>query len=445
MSQKPHFFLEFWPIVGIFILALASCGGSGSATKPDAAALKDTGVPDAQVIIVYVTPDAAPPAATTCACVCADPCTCNCDCGTGQPIAVLMPGCIPTINNDAHDAPIAPIVVDAATLDTLAVPKDANVLPNDVAVADVSIAHEAGKSDVPTVPDIPAFIVEPQRSDAAAPDASAIADADRGDVPAVTTADSAPDKGPDLPPPDTRPPCTTPICQCAATDANVSAQSLMSISNTTDPNQLPAADYIGIQDGFGVYYPDPTNTWRIATIQASSPIAGEVDVNYNLQKRGFESLSCDCPVEYADWFTLRSQFNADTNLCGATGISFDYKGSMSSPRPEATLRVTLADTICQGAGAHDRSDAGVLDDELWWYDIPQSQVTTDWQTIHVPFGSFRIDYNDRLNDHILDPHCIIAFEINYQYDVTLNCANGCITNDIVSGSGNFAIRNLITY
>jgi len=433
MSKKTYFQQKFRPIVGICAMALASCGGSISGSAHDAAP-NGAKSPDAQTIVVYVTPDAAPPTAPTCACVCADPCTCSCDCGTGEPIVVQTPGCISPVIADAAppapDAPTVPIVIDAAASDTLVVPKDANAPPNDVAVIDVSIAQDTGKSDAPSVPDVPAFIVEPQRFDAAAPDTPAIAD-------------SAPDKGPDMPPPDTRPPCTTPICQCAATDANVSAQSLMSISNTTDPNQLPAADYIGIQDGFGVYY--QTGSHMIETIQASSPVAGEVDVSYKLQMTSFESLSCDCPVEYADWFTLRSQFNADTNLCGATGISFDYKGSMSSPRPEATLRVTLADTICQGAGAHDRSDAGVLDDELWWYDIPQSQVTTDWQTIHVPFGSFRIDYNDRLNDHILDPHCIIAFEINYQYDVTLNCANGCITNDIVSGSGNFAVRNLTTY
>jgi len=104
MSQKPHFFLEFWPIVGIFILALAYAAEADPRQKPDAAALKDTGVPDAPSYHRLCDAGRRPAGGKrTCACVCADPCTCNCDCGTGQPIAVLMPGCIrPSIMTPPH-------------------------------------------------------------------------------------------------------------------------------------------------------------------------------------------------------------------------------------------------------------------------------------------------------------------------------------------------------
>jgi hypothetical protein len=142
MSKKTHFFQEFWPIIGICAFVFASCGENTSRSKRDVVPPNDGGSPDAQVIVVYVTPDAATQSeATTCTCVCAAPCICSCDCGTGQPVDVQVPGCIPPGNDGAAPLPpqedaappttdtlVVPIVVDAATRDTPVVVKDASVL-----------------------------------------------------------------------------------------------------------------------------------------------------------------------------------------------------------------------------------------------------------------------------------------------------------------------------
>lgn len=395
MSQKPHFFMEFLAVVSACALALASCSSSGSATKPDAAAPNDAKSPDAQVIIVYVTPDATPPAATTCVCVCADPCTCSCDCGTSEPIAVQMPDCIPPVITDAAplvpDALTAPTVVDAAPV-------------KDVGAPDIILAKDMGSPDIP-----------------------------------LTASDTNTK-------PDTAV-CTTPLCACTpniAADASLNPISLVSIDHKTSYAPYSSDDLVTAQNGFGIYTSaaaDKNMTRLISQVTSGLTPFQEIDIQYSFAGAPFTVGVCGCIITFNDWFSVRREFALPQSMCGYAGISFDVSADISSPRPEARLRLTLADVACE------KNDADAGSDELWWFTFPQDGVGTDWKTVHIPFSAFNISagIGTRQNDGVFDPRCIIAFEINYSYNYLVDCTNGCSGPDIVEGSGFINIRNLTTY
>lgn len=248
-------------------------------------------------------------------------------------------------------------------------------------------------------------------------------------------------------------PCTTPLCQCAANVAgaagSVSSSSLMSIGSLTDYSALGYGNYQKSQSGFGIYCSGGTSTsYRTATIGTlvGSSSESEIDVTYSFVKTGLHTATCECDYVFSDWFSLRRQFTSMQSLCGSTGILLEVKGDISKPRPEAGLRITIADAACKNA---DGSPAplpagGTYPDELWWYDIAQTQVSANWTSLHIPFNQLRLS-STRTNDGIFDPRCIMAFEINYQYNVDIWCGNGCSANDVMNGSGHFEIKNLRTY
>lgn len=248
-------------------------------------------------------------------------------------------------------------------------------------------------------------------------------------------------------------PCTTPLCQCATSMAgsagSISSSALMSINSLTDYSTLGYGNYQKSQSGFGVYCSGGTSTsYRTATIGTlvgSSP-ESEIDVTYSFVKSGLNAAECNCYFAFSDWFSLRRQFSDTQNFCGNAGVSLDLKGDISKPQLEAGLRITIIDTACKNA---DGSPAtlpvgGAYPDELWWYDIAQAQVGANWTSLQIPFNQFRLG-NSRTNDRMLDPRCIIAFEVNYQYDVRVWCGNGCSANDVMDGSGHFEVRNLAVY
>ena len=247
-------------------------------------------------------------------------------------------------------------------------------------------------------------------------------------------------------------PCTTPLCKCNASAAgasSISPESLMSIGSLTDYSVLGYGNYLKSQSGFGIYCSGGTSTsYRAASIGISSALssASEIDVTYTFVKSGAHAAECDCFYGFGDWFSLRRQFSDTQNFCGNAGVSLDLKGDISKPQLEAGLRVTIIDTACKNADDSPATlpDGGAYPEELWWYDIAQAQVGANWTSLQIPFNQFRLG-TSRTNDMRLDPRCIIAFEVNYQYDVRVWCGNGCSANDVIDGSGHFEVKNLTTY
>jgi len=357
MSEKPHFSLEFWPIIGICALTLASCNGSSAGPKRDALPPFGFGSPDAQVITVYVTPDAAP--------------------------APMQEDATPP----GPDTPAAPTVVDAAP--------DALIAPEDTGTPDIALAKDLGSPDFPL----------------AAPDTETKPDATI---------------------------CTAPLCACtpnADSDASPNPISLVSIDHIDNYLPFASTDQVTTQNGFGIYAGDRNFIINVA----NGPIqSSEIDIKY--QHGSSVGVGyCKCIVSFGTWFSARRQFALPQNLCGYTGITLDVSANITSPHPEGMMRVTIADVGCGN------NDAGMGSDELWWYTFPQEDVGTDWKTFRIPFTAFNISAGrgTRQNDGVLDPKCIIAFEINYSYDYEMDCTNGC--NGVDEGSGFINIRNLTTY
>lgn len=248
-------------------------------------------------------------------------------------------------------------------------------------------------------------------------------------------------------------PCTTPLCRCASSVAGSAgssqSSSLMSVASLTDYSTLGYANYLKSQSGFGLYCSGGTSTsYRTATIGVSlgTGADSEVDTTYTFVKSGLTTSQCDCYYIFNDWFSLRRQFSNTQNFCESTGVALDLKGDISKPQLEAGLRITIVDTACKNADGTPAPlpDGGAYPDELWWYDITQAQVVASWANLQIPFSQFRLG-TSRTNDRLLDPRCIVAFEINYQYDVDIWCGNGCSANTVTNGSGHFEIRNLNVY
>ncbi len=372
--------------------------------------------PDAAVVYVYVTPDAAPAKPCACTCVCAENgvCGCNCDCG---------PTTIVTTSSPQTDA--APTLPDAPLAKNDAMPdpvpgKDATLPGLGDAKPELLPAAEAPAAINDARPNDP--IIEPPPADAAA-----------------GKNDAAADTPPDMPDAFA---CKTQVCACmppAGTDAGKDPLSLIGTNRKLAYTPFSSTDYVTSQNGFGIYSPNsPTGDMRLTVgLNVGLPPAYDISVNYDFTPYKMFSGICNCDYLFYNWFSLRSEFLETQNLCGTNGIAFEVSGNIASPRPEAALRFTVSDL------ANSSVDAGASTDELWWYDIPQSKVTADWLRIEIPWTAFYLP-GTRINDRKLDPTQIAAFEIAYQYNVSIDCTYGC-TEQLIRGSGHFDIRNLTTY
>ncbi len=415
-----------------FTLAFASCGGS----EPNPRNQKPTPpTPDAAIVYVYVTPDAAPPPPCACTCVCSNTgvCACNCDCGPTEIIQVAPPP-----NEDAAVEPEPepepePVTEDDAlpvAIDDARVPTPDSLANRD---ATVSNAGDA-KNDALFTADV--LTVKDSAPDLAVPDTAS----DKGED---ASADAWPDAAPDLPPPDLKPPCTTPTCLCPA-GSICQPTALMAIPSISDYSTLGYGYFLKNIAGFGLYEQTHTVGYLDVTVGVTvgPPPSYETAVTYSASSKNY-SVITGASVIFYDWYSLRMQFLEQIDACGCTGISLDLKGDISKPRPEATVRLTLADTVCRNPDGSP-NDAGTGSDELWWYDFLQTDISADWKKVEIPLDKFRLG-SVRYNDQKLDLRCVQAFEINYQYNITIDCTDGCYRQEEIMGSNHFEISGLTTY
>lgn len=338
--------------------------------------------------------------------------------------------------SSADDGPTMqkPDTATPAIADTASIPRDTGTTYQ----SDSSAEQIATTADARA--DLPQALPDSQRDDAA----MITHDTNLTDTPYA-----APDSAIDKPPIDTRPACNTPLCQCTAVDAGIILpMPLANIAGITDYATLGLGKYLNTQIGFGIYSDDVGSDLIEPSINLTGIFqpGSEIGIVYSFRPLKFSVGTCNCYYMYYDWFSLRRQFLTAQDFCGAAGFQIDLKGDISKPRPEATLRITLADTACKNADGSPAlpSDGGLGSDELWWKNIPQESLSAEWKTLQIPFSEFTLG-NSRRNDYKLDPRCITAFEVNYQYDVDIWCGGGCDDREITGGGGHFEFRNAQIY